>query len=80
MRPVHQADIHQAAALTGRGAGKPGSVLAAEPSLLPSSPLHRPVAMAVNPKRQLGVARIEEEGSVLLNQSDSILVDFRVPE
>lgn len=36
--------------------------------------------MAVNPKRQLGVARIEEEGSVLLNQSDSILVDFRVPE
>lgn len=80
MRPEAQAAINQAAALAGPGASSPGSMLAAQQPRSASSPLCRPVAMAVNPKRQLGVARAEEEGSVLQNQPDSILISFRVLE
>lgn len=80
MKTVDQADINQAAPLAGPGAGGPGSVLVAQLPRSASSPLHRPVAMAVNPKRELGVARANEEGSVLLILSASILADFRVPD
>lgn len=61
-------------------AGQAALWLLSWPDRLASSPLHRPVAMAVNLKGPLGKASTEEKGSVLLNPSDSILVDFRVLE
>ena len=80
MKTVDQAAINQVAALAGPGDSRPGSVLAAQLPRSASSALRRPVAMAVNPKRGLGVARAKEEDSVLLIQSASIWVDFRVSE
>ena len=78
---MDQAAINQAAALIGHGARSPGQAAFWLPGCpLPSSSPHRPVAKAVNLERRLRVARIKEKGSVLLNQTGSILVDFRVPE
>lgn len=79
-RPVAQADINQSAALAGHGAGRPGSVLAASLPQSAFSLLHQPVAMAVNPQERVRSGQRQERGSVLLNQSDSVLVGFRVLE